>query len=620
MPSAWLHGTVPLAGKTTQALSYTHASPLPSAQAQLGPGWYTEDAGVELQGGLRVRLLPGAPLPPQGASLTVQLGSEMAVNGSVLWRTRAGNRYQDTWSFPGSAALRPEQAAVEHHEFCEFRYAEVVWSAQGSGAPLALLPGVHFLVDFWVVRYPYDSQGAARLATSSPQLDAVFGLAASTLRTTTLDFYADSNTRQRSIDCMADDTTAALNQYATTTELALPRMTAAQIMGMGGGSAQGPLGYISSNWADWSILPGLNIYYDALYTGDLSLAALYYDVLVANHTYAYLIDPATALVHNGPALSALIDTSGGSDDGYVQSSVNSVVNAWVHLALRCLARLGRWLGRGSTAATLDALATAQAAAFQAAMYNASAGGGVCDGLCSATPHTAAHATFYALYSGILDGAPYQPALVAWLQARTAANGGLGMPCGAYPAQFLLGGLYAADSDHGAAAYAVLTSAAPHSWLHMMGALGATATMECWLPEELPNLSFSHVWSSSPAFTVPWLLFGLTPTAPGYAAFDVKPQPGPVLQGRAVLPSAAGPIAVSFEQRGEAPGTPASTMALGVTVPGGCSARALLPLWGCAAGMQVTLDGAPVAWAQVGDYAAVQLGPGEHALETAPCPK
>ena len=49
-----------------------------------------------------------------------------------------------------------------------------------------------------------------------------------------------------------------------------------------------------------------------------------------------------------------------------------------------------------------------------------------------------------------------------------------------------------------AAHAVLTSAAEHSWRHMMDAYNATATMECWLPEELPNLSFSHVWSSSPA--------------------------------------------------------------------------------------------------------------------------
>jgi hypothetical protein len=78
---------------------------------------------------------------------------------------------------------------------------------------------------------------------------------------------------------MADDTTAALNHYGTTTELAFQRMVAGQIMGVT------ELGYISANWADWTILPGLNVFNDALYSGDLTFAAQYFDVLMANHTY-----------------------------------------------------------------------------------------------------------------------------------------------------------------------------------------------------------------------------------------------------------------------------------------------------------------------------------------------
>jgi hypothetical protein len=155
----------------------------------------------------------------------------------------------------------------------------VIWRDAATGAPLALAQGADFLLTFWVVRYPFDEGGAAVVDTSSPELNAVFALAANTIKTTTLDFYADSNTRQRSIDCMADDTTAALNHYGTTTELAFQRMTAGQIMGIT------ELGYISPDWADWTILPGLNVFYDALYTGDLTFSAQYFDVLVANHTY-----------------------------------------------------------------------------------------------------------------------------------------------------------------------------------------------------------------------------------------------------------------------------------------------------------------------------------------------
>ena len=120
--------------------------------------------------------------------------------------------------------------------------------------------------------------------------------------------------------------------------------------------------------------------------------------------------------------------------------------------------------------------------------------------------------------------------------------------------------------------------------------------------------------------MPWLLFGLAPTAPGFAAFDVKPQPGPVLRGAATLPTAAGPVGIAFEQGGEAPGTARSTLALTLSVPGGSTARALLPLWSCATGMLVTLDGLPAEWQAVGDYAAVAgIGPGEHRLATGTCP-
>ena len=324
-------------------------------------------------------------------------------------------------------------------------------------------------------------------------------------------------------------------------------------------------------------------------------------------------------MHNGGALSALIDTSGGSDDNYHQSDVNSVVNSWSYLALRSFASLGRWLGRTAEADTLDATAGALAQAFQAVMFNGTTA--ICDGVCTSTPHTAAHATFYALYSGILDGAAYKPALVEFVLSKIAGNGDLGMPCGSYSAQFLLGGLYNADSDHGNAAYSVLTSRAPHSWINMMETYGATATMECWLPEELENLSFSHIWSSSPSFTVPWLFFGVTPTSPGYTTFQVKPQPGPVLKGSARLPTIKGEIMVDFEQGGEAPGTQDSTLYLTITVPGGTTARALLPLWGCSTGMTVTLDGKVVTWVAQGDYAAVDGIPaGEHFLASSLCPK
>jgi hypothetical protein len=97
--------------------------------------------------------------------------------------------------------------------------------------------------------------------------------------------------------------------------------------------------------------------------------------------------------------------------------VNTVDNAWVYLALTSLVDLGRLLGRSSQASQLDALAADMQASFNTLFYNGS--GVVCDGVCSNTPHTSAHASFYALYA---------PTVAAFISARIAQEGDLGVPC------------------------------------------------------------------------------------------------------------------------------------------------------------------------------------------------
>jgi hypothetical protein len=235
-PLAFASGALPLLAKPSRALEVRDLV-APAAALQLGPGWWRLDTGGELQGGLNLQLSPAAA-PASGVVAVVQFADELLANGSVMWQTRAGMRYRDTWAFPPTAAARPEQLSHAHHEFSEFRWAELILTDAATGAPLDIAPG-DFNATFWVVRTYYDSNGAASVATSSPELDRVFAFAATTLKVTTLDLYADSNTRQRSIDCMADDVVAALNQYSTTTELALPRAMSAQLM------AIGPAGYIS---------------------------------------------------------------------------------------------------------------------------------------------------------------------------------------------------------------------------------------------------------------------------------------------------------------------------------------------------------------------------------------
>jgi hypothetical protein len=123
-----------------------------------------------------------------------------------------------------------------------------------------------------------------------------------------------------------------------------------------------------------------------------------------------------------------------------------------------------------------------------------------------------------------------------------------------------------------------------------------------------------VWSSSPSITIPQGLFGLTPTAPGWARARVAPQPGPVREGSQRMTTVRGALSVRFEQGGEAPGTPAACMSVTVGVPGGVAVDVALPRWG-AAGVVVRVDGAVAAAATDGDYAVVTIGAGTHTATT-----
>jgi hypothetical protein len=236
-------GTLGLAGKSTQALFV--ASDVGFATAtKLGPGWWLLDPGFELQGGFALRVAATAAAPG-GVRAVVQLSDQLQANGSAMWNTRAGMHYRDTWTFPSPAASPPWwQLEAEHHEMCEFRYAELILTDATTGAPLDLDPATGDIApSLWVNRYRYDDFSATRVQTTSPELDSVFRFAAFTLKTTSMDIYSDSNTRQRSFDCMADNNVAALNHYSSTSELALPRMMSAQVM------AIGETGYISGNWS-----------------------------------------------------------------------------------------------------------------------------------------------------------------------------------------------------------------------------------------------------------------------------------------------------------------------------------------------------------------------------------
>jgi hypothetical protein len=141
-----------------------------------------------------------------------------------------------------------------------------------------------------------------------------------------------------------------------------------------------------------------------------------------------------------------------------------------------------------------------------------------------------------------------------------------MACSVYCAAFLLEAAY--DGNDGDLGQALLTGTGTNSWMHEIG-LGAGAAMEAWDPAEKSNLTYSHPWGASPAYNIPQDLFGIKPTTPAYATFQVKPQRGSIQWANITVPTPNGSIGVAFDADGDSTDE-------GVMVPANSIATVYLP--------------------------------------------
>ena len=77
------------------------------------------DFGQEFMGGVNLSFPSAVP----GTRVTVTVAEELLPGGTgVLSPARTGNRWASTWTLAGNAAL---DVGVHHHEFIQFRYAQV---------------------------------------------------------------------------------------------------------------------------------------------------------------------------------------------------------------------------------------------------------------------------------------------------------------------------------------------------------------------------------------------------------------------------------------------------------------------------------------------------------------
>ena len=302
----------------------------------------------------------------------------------------------------------------------------------------------------------------------------------------------------------------------------------------------------------------------------------------------------------------LVDWPDSQRDGFVFTDVNTVVNSYAVGGLDALSRLANASGRPPSDG--ERLGNA-AATIRAAMNSRLWGTGgtnlsFSDGLDTAQPskpavnHASFHSASFPLFFDIADSASRQEALLEFLRNKRMAGS-------VYAAYALLLGLYKVTSDHGALALSLLTSCEVNSWCSMLR-VGASATMEAWTRPQKPNLSWSHPWASAPSSAIVRGLMGIQPTAIGFRAFTVRPQPGGLAWASVRTPSLSGWIEARFD-------TSPTNFSLTLSPPANTMAQVCLPLLGLVGDATLLIDGQITQGHLDGDYACVDgVGSGSKA--------
>ena len=470
----------------------------------------------------------------------------------------------------------------------------------------------------WTVAYPWVDDDSS-FESSLPALDRVWALARDTLKTTSLDTATDSNTRER-LPYEAD------GEHKPTQTLASCRQSCARalawtgyITGLSRLALQADVEWprhssrhniINPTWpTEWRQTVSLLAYTDWSHGGSTSL----YDVFGASlleQTQAACVNDATDLVDfssckrrtgsygagNEARLRDIVDWPPLARDGYMLTSINTVVNAYAAGGLNALSELANATGDAKTASELRLKASRITNAINRRLFDQPSGLYVdgADDTGAPLNHTAWHASVFPAAFGLVPRERW-PKLLAMFRSR-------GMVGSVYAAYWLLRALYNLESDGGYLALAILSACTQNSWCSML-AQGATATMEAWTTDEKPNLSWSHPWASSPASAVVWGLFGLRATKPTFKEMRVRPQPGNLSSATIKVPTRRGPIQAHIRQHFAADSTTPTAFNLTLSVPASTSATACVPRLGSAS-PSVLLDGKVVTGALDEDFVCV----------------
>lgn len=398
---------------------------------------------------------------------------------------------------------------------------------------------------------------AATFHSSDPMLDKVWELCHYSIKATTFAGIFVDGDRER-LAYEGDAYLSQLSYYAGDADPRIARATFERLM---------KFPTWPSEWAPHMVFMA---YADWMQNGDKAWLAAHYDQLKTK-----LLDERLGpdgLVMSPPRLiehGDIVDWPLQERDGYVFTSVNTVVNSFHLRALEEMSQLAGALGKTQEAARFAERMKSAHAAFQQKVFDP-ARGLYRDG--SGTDHASLHANLFPLAFGLAP-ADTRPKIAQWLAAR-------GMAGSPYAAQYLLQALFENGADE--AAIALIDAPGDRSWRHMVDS-GATITWEAWDQRYKPNQDWNHAWGAAPANLLPRFVLGAQPLTPGWARALIQPHPGTLASAEGRMPTPHGELAVTWKRD--------KKFTLTLALPAGMTAKVQLPA--LEGSTQVLVGGAPV---------------------------
>ena len=394
-------------------------------------------------------------------------------------------------------------------------------------------------------RAAFDStwvDDAATFHSSDPMLDKVWDLCHYSIKATTFAGVFVDGDRER-LAYEADAYLTQLSYYAGDADPRMSRATFDRLM---------KFPTWPSEWAPQMVFVA---YADWMQTGDTAWLAAHYERLKTK-----LLDERVGpdgLVMSTPKQTRrgdIVDWPEHERDGYVFTSVNTVVNAFHLRALEDMSKLAEALGKKQEAAKFSEQEKTAQATFQEKLFDP-VRGLYRDGV--GTDHASLHANLFPLAFGLVP-ADKRPQIAQWLAGR-------GMAGSVYAAQYLLQGLFENGED--AAALALMTAPGDRSWRHMVES-GATITWEAWDQRYKPNQDWNHAWGAAPANLLPRFVLGAQPLTAGWSRALIQPHPGALTSVEGQMPTPHGELSVSWSRE--------KNFTLALTLPPGMTAKVELP--------------------------------------------